>query len=248
MGMRVVQSAVNAALVAATWAAEHTVPGPARLGLPLSQKPVHADPVVLVPGFANGASMLGVLKRSLEADGFSVAVFDDPEHGLGDYRLAAARLDALVAATMSAAHASHVDLVTYSAGVTVARTWLAEHATAASSLDSLVDVDGRWHGDDDHRFLDAITSIPGIGKRALGALPVAELQMQTGSDLFRELDAHPAIPSGVRVTSIMPPDRMLRDTIPGATNIVLPDRPNHLQIVRSSETAYAAIRGALLAH
>ncbi|MBC7643641.1 MAG: hypothetical protein H7123_00850 [Thermoleophilia bacterium] len=234
-------------LVAGARSAELAVRGPARLGTPLPRPPHRADAVILLPGFANGASMLDVMKRSLEADGFRAFVFDDPNHGLGDYRLAADRFDAFALDVQRQTGARKVDLVAYSAGVTVARTWLARHADAAARTDSFVDLDGSWRGDDDHRFLDMIKRIPGVANHLWNALPPAELHLQQGSDLFTELARHPELPTGVRVTSIVAGGTVnATDYVPGATNIELPDSPSHLAMVRTSNSSYEAVRGALL--
>jgi len=241
------QNMVINVLVAGARASELAVRGPARLGTPLPKPPRNADPVVLIPGFANGASMLDVMKRSLEADGFRAFVFDDPNHGLGDYRLAADRFDAFVRDVQAQTGAKKIDMVAYSAGATVGRTWLARDADAVKRTDSFVDLDGSWRGDDDHRFLNIIKQVPGVGNDLWNALPPAELQLQPGSDLFGELAQHPELPRGVRVTSIVGGGTVgARDYVPGATNIELPDSPNHLAMVRTSNSAYEAVRGALL--
>jgi hypothetical protein len=223
-------------------------PGPARLGAPLpaSQRPApDANPVVLVPGFTNDAGFMAVWQRSLEGDGLRAFSFDDPEHGLGDVRTAATRLAAFVDDVRARTHADHVDVVAYSAGNTVARTWMTLLG-GAPHLHTFVNLDGSWQGDDDSRFLHAVGSVPLAGATLLRSMPRAEWDLQRSSPLFAELHQHPEVPDGVRVTSIYPARDDLFDVVPGGHNVPLPDAPGHIGMARSSVSAYDAARAALL--
>ena len=120
---------------------------PARLGTPAAA-PAGADPVVLVAGMGNDHRFMDVWQRSLAADGYRAFSFRDPEHGLGDARVAAARLGDFVEQVRAQTGAPKVDLVAFSAGITTARTWLSLDGGAART-DAIIDLDGPWAGDDD---------------------------------------------------------------------------------------------------
>jgi pimeloyl-ACP methyl ester carboxylesterase len=224
---------------------DRLVPGPERLGAPMPA-PRDADPVVLVGGFGTDAGFWDVWRRSLEADGFRVYVFDDPAFGLGSVRDAARGLAARVDEVRAATGARKVDVLTYSAGCAVARAWLSLDG-GARRVDSLVAVDGSWRGDDDSRLLGRLGAIPLVGGRLVHSVPPAFFDLQRTSALYAALATKPSVPRGVRVTAVYPTHAATDDVIEGARNVPLADDPGHLAVLRRSTSAYEAARAALLA-
>jgi hypothetical protein len=202
--------------------------------------------VVLVPGFTNDAGWMSVWQRSLQADGFRTFTFPDPNHCLGDLRVAAGQLGQFVAGVEQQTGAAHVSIVAYSAGITTARAWMSLDG-GAPNVRRVVDLDGSWDGDDDSHFLNEVRSVPVAGPTLYRAMPTAEMDTQRSSPLYADIHQHPAVPSGVQVTSIYPQRFGVMDYVPGAANVVLPDAPGHIAMARSSDTAYEAGRAALLA-
>lgn len=220
-------------------------PAPERLGR-AQRAPLHADPVVLVGGFATDAGFLEVWRRSLVADGYRVFVFDDPAQGLGSVREAGRRLGAFVDAVRGASGAGRVDLVAYSAGGTVSRSWLSlDGGAEAGAIDRLVVVDGSWRGDDDSRFLARLRGLPLVGHALHDGWPRAYFDLQRTSALFGALAQRPELPAGVRVASIFPKSAASLDAVPGARNVQLASEPGHIGIMRRSVEAYEAARALL---
>lgn len=243
---RVINRTVEGGLAAGAHAYGRLFPGPVRLAAPLATRaPATANPVVLIGGWTNDASFLDVWNRSLTADGFRAFAWNDPQHGFGDVRDAARRLDAYVEQVRVQTGAAKVDIVGYSAGNTIARTWM-QLVGGAPRLHTLIDLDGSWNGDDDSRVLHRFGSVPLLGATLLRAMPASEWDLQRTSPLFTELNRHPELPAGVRVTSIYAARDELDDVVPGGHNVALADSPGHIAMARTSATAYDAARTALL--
>lgn len=58
---------------------------------------MHAEPVILVPGYCSLPEYLNTFQRTLQHDGYHAYVFDVPHNGLGDAREAADQLGEFVA-------------------------------------------------------------------------------------------------------------------------------------------------------
>ncbi|MBC7462071.1 MAG: hypothetical protein H7287_11965 [Thermoleophilia bacterium] len=224
---------------------ERAFPGPARLGAPL-QAAGHGDtPVVLVPGLGNDARFMAVWERSLQADGFRTFTFDDPARGLGDIRTAATRLASFAAGVQAATGSAYIDVVGYSAGASVARTWM-QLDGGAPAVRRMISLDGTWNGEDHSRLLRAIESTPIAGASLLKSVPPALLDLQPSSALQQELLHQPRLPASVRLTSIYRSANATEGSVLGARNLPLRGSLGHLAVVRSSDNAYEAARAALL--
>ena len=146
---------------------------------------------------------------------------------------------------MARTGARSVDLIAYSAGISVARTWV-QLDGGAQSVTRLVDLDGSWSGDDDSPLLARIRRVPFIGPTIGRSLPLAEYDLQRTSPLQAEL-ARQTVPSSLQLTSIFPERLATLDVVPGARNVPIPGDVSHVAMARSSDLAYDAARGALLA-
>lgn len=240
------QAIAERGLAAATRLYSHLSHGAERLGEPLAQAPAHANPVVIVPGFACDAGFHAPWQRSLAADGFDVTVLQDPLAGTGDAREAAQLLGRTVDDVLERTGARQVDLVTYSAGVTTARAY-AQLDGGAPKVQRMVAVDATWRGDDDSRKLARIGSIPLIGGALRRAIPRDYTDVQFDSAVQRAINADGELPRGVAVTTVTSPADEHASHADGATNLVLRSSPSHMGIARSSAEAYETLRGALLA-
>jgi pimeloyl-ACP methyl ester carboxylesterase len=238
----VAQSVAEKALRFALPAFEKLNPGPARLGEKLAAPPAHADPIVLVPGFATDGGYMNVMQRSLEDDGFTVFVFDDPHMGIGSIDEAARGLGGVIDAAKAATGSDKVNLVTYSAGVSVARTY-ASLQGGATNVKRLTTLDGSWRGDDDSKLIARLRRF-GLD----GFLPKAWYDLQRTSELNTKLGELPnaGIPDGVKVTTVSPRSAKDSDFVPGATNIEISDRYDHMDLPRASDEAYTKVRDSLL--
>ncbi len=150
--------------------------------------------VILVPGYSDStASDVQGLAARVRATGRTAQVQPLPGEGTGDLRVQAEALGASITGAL-AAGAPSVDLVGYSAGGLVVRTWVHEHPDQARrEVRRVVTLGSPHHG----------TSVAGLAAALLpGSCPTACQQMTPGSELLASLargDETPAVPSWVSV-------------------------------------------------
>lgn len=226
------------------------------VGRPLAAvatRQVRRNPVVLVGGYGTGPDIWSVWRRSLVRDGFDVHVFNVPGNALGDTWRDARALGGFVDEVRAATGAAKVDLIGYSKGGLIARTYT-KLLGGGGNVNSVVTIASPNRGMD----LGLQSRIGPIAWMT----PEPVRQMYVGSDLVRALDDGVATP-GVRETAIYAklPDGMLFPTgagaIQGARNIAIDEglamtalgvrfAPTHFGIVSSSNGAFEAMRSALV--
>lgn len=255
---------VEAVLVHGLLALEAAYPMPARLGVPLplgEARRAKADPVVLVGGFANSPSGWAEWKRSLEADGFDVHVFDPPTLGLGDMEQAARDVAAFIEEVRRRTGRGRVDVIGFSEGGVLARLAARYHGSAAG-IDRLVSLATPHAGVSARRLYDALRG----SRLLLDATPEAALQLLAGSDLLRRIELDDrglrlarAVDRAPRYASVFSISDDLFVTpwsswLEGAVNVpVRRDSrwlggPNHFEMLHSSDRAFEAARLLLLDH
>jgi triacylglycerol lipase len=209
----VVGVAVVLALAAAVAAVAALGGGPGRrAGTELAR--VGEVPVLMVPGYNGTPASLGTLAARLRAAGRRVEVVGLPDRGTGDLRASARVLGRAVART----GAARVDLVGYSAGGIVVRTWLADPAAAVRAR-RVVLLGTPNHG----------TDLAGAAAALDPSLCASSIcQLAPGSALLAELNRGDETPPGPRFFSIwtaldqtvVPPATA---TLEGAANIRVQD-------------------------
>jgi pimeloyl-ACP methyl ester carboxylesterase len=255
-------SIIEAVLVRGLLVIEHAFPMPARLGsqlVPGHGAPRDADPVVLVGGFANAQSGWDEWRRSLEADGFQVFVFDPPTTGLGDMDDSAAAVAAFIQDVKRRTGRSKVDVIGFSEGGLLARAAVARLG-CLGSVDRLISLATPAGGVSMRGLYDALR---GFGT-LLAATPTAAIQLLEGSDLLtrieredHELRANAARdPRAPRYASLFSRTWDMVVTpwsglVSGMLNIpVFGDRggegPSHFSMYHLSDRAYSAARTLLL--
>ncbi|MCW2920698.1 MAG: lipase [Thermoleophilia bacterium] len=239
---------------------EHFFPMPARVGKPLPIGHVrarNADPVILVGGYANSASGWDEWKRSLEADGFQVFIFQPPTTGLGDMEDSAKAVAAFILEVRRKT-GRKVDVVGFSEGGVLARMAVARLG-ALGSVDKLVSLATPHGGIALNGLYDALAGI-GALKRAI---PAATAQLLDGSELLlriarddaalrRGLDPRAPRYASVFSRTLDPIIAPWSSMLGGAVNVpVAADQswrtgPNHFEMFHTSNRAYEATRSLLL--
>jgi len=161
-----------------------------------SQKvtPVGQDepgPVLLVSGYGGSTSALEPLREALEGAGRDVVVVPAVGGGTGNLEEQARALDDAAAAARARFGAASVDVVGYSAGGVVARSWVRDHG-GASVARRVLSVGSPQHG----------TSVAEAALGVAGSCPAACEQLATDSDLLRGLNAGDETPRGPRFASV----------------------------------------------
>ncbi|MCW2928207.1 MAG: lipase [Thermoleophilia bacterium] len=259
----VLGSIIDTALVRGLLLIEHLFPLPARLGAQLPVGPrraANADPVILVGGFANAPEGWNEWKRSLEADGFRVFVFDPPTVGLGDMEQSAQAVADFIADVRRRTGSAKVDVIGFSEGGVLARMAVARLGSLGS-VDRLISLASPHRGIGLRPLFDAISGVGWL--RA--AMPEALVQLLTGSELLRAIEVQDAQlrlgpkrdPRAPRYASIFSATTDLivhpaSSWLPGAWNIpVASDSgrgagPSHFGMYHLSDRAYEAARVLLL--
>jgi triacylglycerol lipase len=145
-----------------------------------------AVPVFVVPGYGGDADSVPALVAALRARGRDVRVVVPPDSGRAPITDGAASLDAAVRAS----RAPLVDVVGYSAGGVVVRTWVFDHG--AGRARHVVTLGSPHHGTDLLRSLGAAT------EECTGACA----DMRPGSALLGRLNAGDETPDGPDWVSI----------------------------------------------
>lgn len=254
---------VETVLVRGLLVIEHVFPMPARLGPPLPlgvARAANADAVVLIGGFANSVEGWNEWKRSLQADGFQVHVFDPPRYGLGDMEEAAAAVAAFIAKVRRLT-GRKVDVIGFSEGGILARMAVARLG-ALGDVDRLVSLATPHAGVPLRGLYEALRGIRALRE----ATPPAAVQLLQGSQLLErvERDDHElrlgrTDPRAPRYASIfsMSPDPVVTpwsSWLPGALNVPVrrdsggASGPSHFGMFHTSDAAYEAARLLLLDH
>lgn len=160
-------------------------------------------PVLLVSGYGGSTSSLEPLREALESAGRDVVVVPAVGGGTGDLEEQARALDDAAVAARARFGATSVDVVGYSAGGVVARSWVRDHG-GASVARRVLSIGSPQHG----------TSVAEAALGVAGSCPVACEQLATDSDLLRELNAGDETPRGPLFVSawstadrtVVPPD------------------------------------------
>ena len=170
-------------------------------------------PVLLVPGYGGGTSMLQSLADRLRATDRDVTVVAVPGDGTGDLVESAAELHRAAAEAMDRTGQRSVDVVGYSAGGLVARLWVA--GNGADVARRVVTLGSPHHG----------TTVADLATRyAPHRCPLGCQQMVTGSELLAGLNAVDETPEGpdwisvwtTQDTVVTPPESARLD---GAVNL-----------------------------
>lgn len=240
---------------------EAAAPMPRRLGTalaPAQRARADADPVVLVCGFANSASGFDEWRRSLEADGFRVFVFESSTRGLGDLRDSAAQLAAFLADVRRRTGRARLDIVGFSEGGLLARMVVGA-GRFAGRVDRLISLATP------HAGINAWSAYTALaGWHALrDAAPPAILQLLTGSELLQQIERddrelrlapHAGGPRYASVHAwrsdllVAPWSAQLAGAldIPIRADSSLRIAPTHYDMLHTSDRAYEAARRLLL--
>jgi triacylglycerol lipase len=148
-------------------------------------------PVLLVSGYGGSTRALQPLRRALISEGRDVVVVPPVGDGTGDIRRQAARLRDRAEDAMDRFGASSVDVVGYSAGGVVARSWVRDY-DGGSVARRVLSVGSPQHG------TDVAELAAGLG----GGCPTACRQLQPDSRLLRTLNARDETPRGPAFVSV----------------------------------------------
>jgi triacylglycerol esterase/lipase EstA (alpha/beta hydrolase family) len=172
-------------------------------------------PVLLLSGYGGSTRSLEPLRRALEDIGRDVVVVPAVAGGTGDLEVQAASLGRAAEAALSRFDATSVDVVGYSAGGLVARSWVRDLG-GASVARRVLSVGSPQHG----------TSVAELAAGVAGSCPTACEQLAPDSDLLRGLNAGDETPPGPSFVSVwstadrtvVPPDSARLD---GALNLTV---------------------------
>lgn len=245
--------------VRVVWLVNRLFPGPRRLAEPLDAEDrataATRPPVVLVHGMGCSPITWDTWRRSLLEDGFAVHVVDLPRNNMGSARDAARSLQRDVAAIRAEHGCDKVQLVGFSFGGIVSRTFL-QLLNGWSDVERLVTVATPHHGSTlapDARRLARSRIARHMNEATREVAPDSDLLAALARSWNEEDD-------GARTTSIFAPGfdgfvaPWTSPRLPGAHNVALPGRRflraswriNHHTIVTRDANAFATARRALL--
>jgi triacylglycerol lipase len=167
-------------LVLATRSARPTTPVP-------QDRP---GPVLLVSGYGGSTRSLDPLRAALERDGRTVVVVPAVGGGTGDISAQADALGARARAALDRSGASSVDVVGYSAGGVVARSWVAHGGAGVARR--VLTIGSPQHG----------TDLAALAVGLAGRCPAACRQLAPDSDFLRVLNARDETPPGPAFVSV----------------------------------------------
>jgi triacylglycerol lipase len=148
-------------------------------------------PVLLVSGYGGSTGSLAPLRGSLEAAGRDVVVVPAVGGGTVDIRTQAAALGRQARTALARFSASSVDVVGYSAGGVVARTWVRDFG-GASLARRVLSLGSPQHG----------TLLAELAVGIAGRCPPACRQLEPDSSLLRRLNSRDETPRGPRFVSV----------------------------------------------
>jgi triacylglycerol esterase/lipase EstA (alpha/beta hydrolase family) len=159
-----------------------------RGGAPAPVAQDRPGPVFIVPGYGGSTAGPEALAAALRRDGKDVTVVPLPDNGYGDFDDQAAVLDRAVAAKGAAS----VDVIGYSDGGIVVRTWVKDKGGAGKAR-RVVTLSSPHHG----------TDLAGLGGSLGGdACPTACQEVLPGSAFLNRLNAGDETPAGPQWVSI----------------------------------------------
>jgi triacylglycerol lipase len=156
---------------------------------PVSQ--ARLGPVLLVSGYGGSTGAVEPIRRALEAAGRDVVVVPPVGDGTGDLRAQARSLGDQAQAALRRFDASSVDVVGYSAGGVVARSWVRDFG-GASVARRVLSVGSPQHG----------TTLAELAVGVAGSCPTACRQLAPDSELMRGLNARDETPAGPVFVSV----------------------------------------------
>jgi triacylglycerol lipase len=240
------------------WLVNRIFPGPERLAAPFDDaaraSAAARPPIVLVYGMGCSANTWDTWRRSLVEDGFWVHVIELPRNNMGSARDGAAALAAEIDAVRAEHGCDQVQLVGFSFGGIVSRTYL-QFLDGWERVERLVTVATPHHGS---RLAPSTRRL----RRSAVARRMNQATKELGPDSAqtRALAAgwRPDV-DGPRCTSIYAPafdgfvSPWTSPELPGATNVALPARTfaraswslNHHTIVTRDVHAYETARRSL---
>jgi len=173
-------------------------------------------PVLLVPGYGGSTASLTPLARQLDAAGRDVVVVELVGDGRGDLRRQAQVLADAAVAALDETGAASVDVVGYSAGGVIARSWVRDFGGAVVAR-RVVSLGSPHHG----------TDLADLGRGVTpDSCPVACQQLAPDSEFLARLNAQDETPSGPAFVAVWtvfdevvtPPDSARLD---GALNLTV---------------------------
>lgn len=148
-------------------------------------------PVLLVSGYGGSTRVLEPLRATLERAGRDVVVVPPVDGGTGDLEAQAEALAGQADAALARSGAGSVDVVGFSAGGVVARSWVRDHG-GASVARRVLSVGSPQHG----------TSVAELALGLAGRCAEACRQLVPGSALLRGLNAGDETPAGPVFVSV----------------------------------------------
>ncbi len=148
-------------------------------------------PVLLVSGYGGSTASLEPLREELARLGRDAVVVPATAGGTGDIVAQARALGRAADAAMERYDAGSVDVVGYSAGGVVARTWVRQLG-GASVARRVLGVGSPQHG----------TSVAELAEGVAGSCPTACEQLVPDSELLRRLNAGDETPAGPEFVSV----------------------------------------------
>jgi triacylglycerol lipase len=150
-----------------------------------------AGPVLLVSGYGGGTGALEPLRAALEKAGRDVVVVPPVGGGTGDIARQAEGLQQSARDAMKTYGAGSVDVVGYSAGGVVARSWVRDHG-GASVARRVMSVGSPHHG----------TTVADLAAGLGAECPTACRQLEPDSRLLQALNARDETPPGPVFVSV----------------------------------------------
>lgn len=148
-------------------------------------------PVLLVSGYGGSTSSLAPLAAALRETGRDVVVVPAVGDGTDDIDAQAVALGKQAESALTRFHVSSVDVVGYSAGGVVARTWVRDHG-GGSVARRVLSVGSPQHG----------TTVAEQAVGLAGGCPQACEQLAPDSELLRSLNARDESPPGPVFVSV----------------------------------------------
>jgi triacylglycerol esterase/lipase EstA (alpha/beta hydrolase family) len=152
-------------------------------------------PVLLVSGYGGSTASLEPMRSALLRAGRDVVVVPPVGDGTGDLDEQADALGRRADAARDRFGAASVDVVGYSAGGVVARSWVKHHGGAATAR-RVVSVGSPQHG----------TTVADLAAGLGGRCPTACTQLAPDSRLLRSLNARDETPAGPSFVSVWSDD------------------------------------------
>jgi triacylglycerol lipase len=200
-------------------------------------------PVLLVSGYGGSTRSLNPLRDQLQAEGRDVVVVPPVGGGTGDIQTQAKALGSAAEAATKRTGAASVDVVGYSAGGVVARTWVRDFGGDGLAR-RVLSIGSPQHG----------TAVAELAVGLAGGCPTGCQQLAPDSDLLRRLNAGDETPSGPLFVSVwstsddvvVPPESAsLEGGVNFSVQSVCPDERTPHGSLPSDPVVLATLRTAL---